>query len=321
MTVGRRAAWLVVPLLVACGSGADGQPSVAPDVVLDAPESLDGTAPETLALPLTSLYLTTEGDQRLRQAAIDLATADCMADRGFEFPTDAPDWPPEPADRPFGPWDADDIADGYGAAVGETVESPLERFVASLPEPQAVSWMEAYRGSGDLDGPPITVTLPDGSEVESGFSTSLEDGCYFAGMNAVMGDYAQRDVLRREIERLVNEAAVEAEHRSDLVRQALEVWAECMEAEGIDVADGGDGPDELVSEFVGEPGVSDRERTVGAIDVACKAEANLHDAYFVARAEAEADLIDDNLVFVEAWRELQDEAMAEAREIVARGEG
>lgn len=318
-----RPGWLLIALLpLACGTSDDGEPRVAPDVSLDAPASADGTPASQVALPLTSLLRATRTNDLLIQAAAHADTAACMSDQGLMVPAIPPSdmAAPEP-DRPFGPWDESDVVDGYGGHSEAPRFSALERYVESLSPSEAEAWGLAYYGSDSyVEGPRLPVVLPDGSEVESGFATSLRDGCYFRGMDAVFGDYAYREELRQEIEELVNQAYVDAEQH-DLVDQALRFWKACMEDGGVDVSDGVEGPQELALEFLQEPGISKQERTVALLDVGCKEEANLHDAYFVARTEIEEELIEDNQLFVEAWRELVDDSLAKAREIVSRADG
>jgi hypothetical protein len=315
----------VVPLaitgamvLLGC-AGGDGAPATAPVVDFAAPASTDGTPPEQLAMPLTSLLWASQSDFALINLAANQVTAGCMAERGFEFPRLGND------DlafvlplRPFGPWTEADIADGYGASVGPTQRTALDEFRDGLPPDVAGSWAAAYSGNDPFGGAHPTVRLPDGSEVESGFAEGYQGSCSFEGLDAVFGDYVYREELRQEIEELVNEASSEAEDGSDLVDQALEVWRECIEAQGLDVPDE---PNDLAVRYISEPGVSEEERTVALSDVRCKEEANLHDAYFVARAEIEERLIDEHQVFVEAWRELVNDSLARAREILGDAGG
>lgn len=307
--------------LIGCG-GDDGAPAVAPSVTFNAPASADGTPPEQLALPLTSIFWRSRTDEQLIGMAANLVTSECMAREGFEVP---PYRFEEPlmigVPRPFGPWTEDDVADGYGPNIGETHLTALDEFLSDLPPDVAPEWNAAYRGDEPFGGGFTTVTLPDGTEVESGFAAGYRSGCEFAGFDAVFGDYAAREELRQEIEALVNEAAVEAEDDSGVVDQSLEVWHDCMEAVGIAVAGGGEGPDKLRIGYISEPGLTEEEQRVAAEDVRCKAEANLHDAYFSERAKAEQRLIEENELFVEAWRELVQASLERARQIVSDGGG
>lgn len=304
---------VVAPLLVvACGS--DGEPAVAPDVTFNAPPTADGSPPENAALPLTSLQRLSYSDDELILRAAHRVTADCMAEQGFDYP---PFESPEPSfvdvDHPFGPWTEEDIPDAYGQLTYEPRLSAFEQFTAALPPDRLQAWEEAFGKS--LEGPRPTVSLPDGTEVDGSFTESFLAGCGGGGYNAVFGDYAYREALRQEIERLGNSVDVDD---VDAVEQALNAWHDCMEAEGIDVDRGPDGPIQLAADFGTEPGVTAEERQTAELDVRCKDDANLHDAYFSARADAEEQLIEDNQLFVEAWRELVRESLVRAREILAR---
>lgn len=300
-------------------SGDGGAPATAPTVSFEAPPTADGSPVENAALPLTSLQRPSLTDRNLVGRAAHLVTAECMAEQGFDYLLLEPAVPSAlDLDHPFGPWTAEEVPTFYAQVAPEPRYSHFEQFIATLPPDLAQAWGEALGNPSGALGP--DVVLPDGTRVDSSFSESRLAGCAGQGMNAVHGDVALREALRQEIEALVNEAFVEAEG-DDAVEQALDVWHDCMEAEGIDVASGGDGPQDLIAEYGSEPGVSDEERVAAEADIRCKVEANLHDAYFAARAEVEQALIEEHQVFVEAWRELVEESLVRARGILAQAGG
>jgi hypothetical protein len=318
------ARWLTAiaaPLLTIGCAGGDRGPATAPSVTFVVAPSTDGTPPERPALPLTSVLHPSVTDRRLVDLALNVATTVCMAARGFDFPAYRPEEDVEnpriAIPHPFGPWTAAEVADGYGQPVEPGRQTALEAFMAALPGDIATSWGEAYNGSDPLGGEHRTITLPDGSEVESGVPEGGHDGCMAGALDAVYGDYRAGEALGSKLQELANDAEVEAEDHDGTVDQALRVWHDCMKAAGIDVDSGGDGPDHLELDYVEEPGVSDAERQAARHDIECKQRANLHDAYFVALAAAEERQIDDNRALVEASREQQDDALERAREIVA----
>jgi hypothetical protein len=237
-------------------------------------------------LPATGRALKPEAE--LAQVmAEQLAIADCMVAKGWQFPLLTPkEWA-----TAMGAWQPDEVLGIVGIAGAREFgyhDSQAKGGDALTAYSQGLSPSDLQRFQRDQDGggsemKSIT-TSPDGSPSEQ----RITGGC-FGEMVAQFGEaYDRQEVIRQKIEPVRENSRIAA--GTDLaVISALTRWSVCVQNV---VGETASTPNELARRYAFVQGVAtDHEKQVAVADAECQKQVDLWTVYYTSVAHAERALM------------------------------
>lgn len=210
-----------------------------------------------------------------------------------------------------------DSASGFEGDVpmGQPTGDPHSDYLLSLSDDERRAWMEALMGTPESQ---ITVR-GEGEEGAAAFMNT--DGCVGEVEEALYGDLA--GVL--EVDLLVAELRNERSQRvraDDRLQAAEEAWMRCMEAEGFEPGEPGDGYS-IAREAYNTMTVEDAQQfelTVAVTDLNCVEASQVNEIFALLSAEADAHLEREHAGTLLGLAEFQASAVETAKQLLADGQ-
>lgn len=257
-------------------------------------------------------------DDRFLALATDELTKRCMERKGFPFNTvSLNELPPESGSDQ---WGIDDVSvareHGYGLSEKDFWENwvdPNQGYLSSLSPEERERWELAFSGRWENR---IRLRLPDGAE----FSMPGE-GCNAEADQQVYGDLRKYLELRVAMMQIAPEAnqrvAADPSYTS-----ALAVWSECMKDKGYRFEQRADAI-AAAQALYDSPAVSAADAKSGEIRVAvsdarCAARAGVVRIARQLERGYTRELLGEREGQYAAWRELQEQAVARAKRLLAQ---
>ncbi|MGH2682717.1 MAG: hypothetical protein ACRDIX_05740 [Actinomycetota bacterium] len=251
--------------------------------------------------------------------ATDELTKRCMEQKGFPFNTVSPnELPPESQNDQ---WGIDDVSvareHGYGLSEKDFWENwvdPNYGYLSSLSPDDRARWELAFSGRWENR---IRLRLPNGAE----FSMPGE-GCNAGADRQVYGDLRKYLELRVAMMQIAPEVdqRVAADPR---YTSALSVWRKCMRENGYRFEQRADAI-AAAQAFYDSPGKTAADARSGEISIAvsdarCAARAGVVRIAKQLERRYTRVLLGEREGQYAAWRELQEQAVARAKRLLAQG--
>jgi hypothetical protein len=273
----------------------------------------------------------TREQRKVLYEAEEIAVASCMKAKGFEYEKNAFGIGPHlsrelPRYRPGDPQVASTIGYGLVEALEQgELPAPADANAAkvnAMPPERQRAWADALQGPPPPLGNEKASRDPNWVQIPTALGPTMrwyKGACFSQARHEVQGDevtYAREEL---QVRSLAIEAQRKAQEDPDY-QSGLEVWRGCMAAKGFGYRDSQAAVASLRSEL--ETGrvtldqLRAREIEVATADADCHQQANLTDAEDVARARAEAEVADRNRDVLDAFEQMQREALQRARQLL-----
>lgn len=252
-------------------------------------------------------------------------TAACMAEHGFEYPPYAAfSSTAEPAAVSLSAFGApltlqEAQRHGYGDRIprdgdgsAQLATDAVQDYLRTLPPEKRKEYWQAAEPDGSEF---VSYELADGA-----VASVAKEGCVAEGRKAIYGSVANALRITQFSNEMLSFSTEAVE--SAKVKDALAVYAGCMDAEGYDVATPGQARTEAFKRFAGDDGVAPasvtlEERSMAVADAVCQKRSDINAVLDEQILIAASEFLNENEGQILGYGDLQQNALERAQHVLA----